>query len=567
MTFDFLPNEIFIECFEYLNVFDIFHSFDQLNSRFHTLIRSIPLHLNLHHINQSFFDQFCQQILLNPQIKNQIISLKLSNKNTYGQLNVFLSFFSFKEFPQLRSLTLIDLDSNNIEQIKSVLLILSDFFNDYSNVSITLPYDILSKLLPSRIQMTSILNSLVLHQTITSLTIDQCILDDLYQLFQYASMLKYLSIRKFRNSSLINNNSDHTFYLKELIIHNSNANFQIYELLLKQTPNLKKLTITVEDALDIIDAGRWQHLIQSSLHKLDIFNFRFFLWINTDYHNILNMLEQFQSDFWHQQHQWYTNYELNSLTAYIYTIPYVWNYYKLHPNRKTFGISSINNLNIFNNVTDLLLFIEILDDQSKYYFRHVKSLILTNEQDPFFDKFLWYNRHSEKNNRRLKSIRTIVNLSNLEHLDIKSICNHISSNTLLNILKQTPKLSSLVMTKSKLMSFLTNDKLCFYLNKMIKILDITHYDHDFLINMSQFSEDKFIESYQSKEFCQIFANVEQLQCCIKDTDVVLFILDHLPKLKKIQVKNFSCVFSQHIPSPVKMAASKRNINCIFLPNY
>jgi len=196
MTFDFSPNEIFIECFEYLNVFDIFHSFDQLNSRFHTLIRSIPLHLNLHHINQSFFDQFCQQILLNPQIKNQIISLKLSNKNTYGQLNVFLSFFSFKEFPQLRSFTLIDLDSNNIEQIKSILLILSDFFNDYSNDSITLPYDILSKLLPSRIQMTSIFNSLVLHQTITitSLTIDQCILDDLYQLFQYASMLKYLSI-------------------------------------------------------------------------------------------------------------------------------------------------------------------------------------------------------------------------------------------------------------------------------------------------------------------------------------------------------------------------------------
>jgi hypothetical protein len=114
MKFDQLPNEILIECFEYLNVLDIFYSFDQLNYHFHTLIRNISLNLNLHHMNKSLFDKFCHKMLLNPQIKNQIISLQLSNKNTSGQLNVFLSFFSLNEYCQFRLLTLIDL---NVEQI------------------------------------------------------------------------------------------------------------------------------------------------------------------------------------------------------------------------------------------------------------------------------------------------------------------------------------------------------------------------------------------------------------------------------------------------------------------
>ena len=82
MKFDQLPNEILIEYFKYLNALDIFYSFYQLNYRFHTLIRNISLHLNLHHINKSLFDQFCHEMLLNPQLKNQIISLQLSNKNT-----------------------------------------------------------------------------------------------------------------------------------------------------------------------------------------------------------------------------------------------------------------------------------------------------------------------------------------------------------------------------------------------------------------------------------------------------------------------------------------------------
>jgi hypothetical protein len=43
MKFELLPSEILMELLIYIN---IFYSFDQLNYRFHKLIRNIPLYLD-----------------------------------------------------------------------------------------------------------------------------------------------------------------------------------------------------------------------------------------------------------------------------------------------------------------------------------------------------------------------------------------------------------------------------------------------------------------------------------------------------------------------------------------
>ncbi|CAF3430040.1 unnamed protein product [Rotaria sp. Silwood2] len=117
MKFELLPNEILFICFEYLNVFDIFYSFDQLNDSFSKFIRNIRFQLNFENVQKAIFDKFCTKIKLNPEIKNQIYSLKLSNKNTCGQINAFLSIFSFKEFSYLRSLTLVDVEKQNIQHL------------------------------------------------------------------------------------------------------------------------------------------------------------------------------------------------------------------------------------------------------------------------------------------------------------------------------------------------------------------------------------------------------------------------------------------------------------------
>ncbi|CAF1212029.1 unnamed protein product [Rotaria sordida] len=76
--FENLPNELIIECLEYLNIFDTFHSFNGLNDRLGKLIRTISLHLNFTLVNKKRLEHFCQHILLYPETRQQIYPLRLS---------------------------------------------------------------------------------------------------------------------------------------------------------------------------------------------------------------------------------------------------------------------------------------------------------------------------------------------------------------------------------------------------------------------------------------------------------------------------------------------------------
>ncbi len=98
MKFEFLPNEILLLCFQYLNILDIFHSFDQLNNRFSKLIRTIQFELNFENIQKTIFDKFCTKMKLNPEIQKQIYSLKLSNEDTCGQIDAYFYLMNFLLF-------------------------------------------------------------------------------------------------------------------------------------------------------------------------------------------------------------------------------------------------------------------------------------------------------------------------------------------------------------------------------------------------------------------------------------------------------------------------------------
>jgi hypothetical protein len=92
MKFELLPNELVIECFEFLDIYMIF--FIHLIS-FNQLIRTIPLHLHFQHSQKSSFDKICKFLLLNSEVKNQIYSLELSTKNTCSQSrSIFINFFT-----------------------------------------------------------------------------------------------------------------------------------------------------------------------------------------------------------------------------------------------------------------------------------------------------------------------------------------------------------------------------------------------------------------------------------------------------------------------------------------
>ncbi|CAF2084700.1 unnamed protein product [Rotaria magnacalcarata] len=172
MKVELLPNEIFIECFQYLYASDIMYSFDQLNYRFNKLIRNISLHLIL----RGFEESLC---------------------------------------------------------------------NIYKTMSIK------------------------------SLMIDYRDLNDISQLLICTSMLKYLKVQHLFDSDITNGEWSFTnknkFNLKQFIINHSVAKFKVLELLLHYMINLEMFSISAPSQIEMVDANRWQHLIEASPPRLHAF--------------------------------------------------------------------------------------------------------------------------------------------------------------------------------------------------------------------------------------------------------------------------------------------------------
>ncbi|UJR07509.1 hypothetical protein I4U23_011798 [Adineta vaga] len=164
MNFEYFPNEILLECFQYFDALELFQSFGQLNLRFSKLIRTCPLNLSFHYVHKSIFDRFCQIMLSNSEIRSQILSLHLSNERTAGQIKLFLSLFSFEQFPNLRSLSLTKIRSGNVSQLKSMLPLLSKLSSFHLNET-DIEIDEIISVLPL-----SLLHTLTLRTPVAILT-------------------------------------------------------------------------------------------------------------------------------------------------------------------------------------------------------------------------------------------------------------------------------------------------------------------------------------------------------------------------------------------------------------
>jgi hypothetical protein len=287
-------------------------------------------------------------------------------------------------------------------------------------------------------------------------------------------------------------------------------------MILIKTPNLKSLTINAHVEKDIIDASQWQHFISYELPHLNIFKFKFTCRYFTRNKTIEKKFKEFQSDFWCIQHHWYTEYSLSKNSASIYTIPYISNRYELTPYTERYCNEFTNNVNVFDNVTDLIVVHDAITEKCQHYFSHVNSLTLVD-----------FSIFNEDTLGEIQLLKIVVNLFNIKHLTIKNTYEwRIPSHFLLTeILKETPQLSSLNINQHIFKSFIKNDELCDYLNKKIKILDVNGCLDEI------------------EEFCEMFSNVEQLRCKIEKADSVLFLIKHLPKLLRINLRSVpaSCV--------------------------
>ncbi|CAF4476266.1 unnamed protein product [Rotaria sp. Silwood2] len=323
------------------------------------------------------------------------------------------------------------------------------------------------------------------------------------------------------------------------MIDYSEANFQALQILLKYIPNLKILSIYAPNNMEMADADRWQHLIESSLIHLHIFKFIFGYYAIDPRPKILKKLEEFRTDFWIKQHQWYTNYEINESLVSIYTMPYIGYEYRLTPTMNKYVNSLINHSNGFNNVKNITVWLKPII-KNLYYFNNIQSLTLTceDDDDDQIDEYIL----SEK---QIKFLHMTVNLSNIKHLIIDDEC-CMTPSLLLKILIQSPCLSELTIENNILTLYLKNSQICELLNKNIIKLDISDDNRNIYIKSND------IDSFYSASNCQE-------DRCYMRLDNLLLILSKCRKLSIIILGKIR----QDIYSWIQINASTLNIDFYF----
>jgi hypothetical protein len=326
----------------------------------------------------------------NVEIQSQVYSLQLSNKNTHGQIEAFLSFFSLKQFSHLRSLTLIDVKRNNMEKLKSMLPSLSqlicfrlmDSEVDAEELLSQLPMPNLQTL--ATLSLNSVLTSLHEITLIRHLSVSSFSLNELCQVMRYTPMLQYLNAPNIVQELYdpmpveICFSGYYAVHLKHLIITDFECDFDDLKCFVKHIPNVKSLTISAYTDPKMFDACRWQQLITSSLPNLDSFQFKFAVNYRNQRNHFFNNFEQFQTHFWQEKHHWYTENSLSECSAFIYTIPYLVDSKRLPLNSVRYCNKWINNIKTFENVTDLKLSYGEITKECQYYFSNVRSLTITS---------------------------------------------------------------------------------------------------------------------------------------------------------------------------------------------
>lgn len=342
MNFESLPNEIFLDLFDYFDGTNLFYAFYRLNYRFsHLLCKQYrTFHFKFKSISKHKFDIICEQYL--PFITDQVITLSLSNgDDTPQQIDLFFSYISsINQFTHLRSLSLF-----NFRTYKIIMKIIDQchelrhftrlkfktcsftsshrHFQSIVNNIWSLPKlihfecDVICIVRPgfsAAVKISSSLQRLSLVQRRTTL-------NQINQLFEYTPHLKHLSIivKHLIDSDYLPSSFP---TLINLNIHVSNV-FDMSQIiyLLQNIPNLRRLNINLKS--NLIDGYKWEQIIDNYLPNLKIFQFQMqhILDFNQNIQEKLTeLIHPFRSSFWIDKHRWFVRCFTCQTTIYLYTL-------------------------------------------------------------------------------------------------------------------------------------------------------------------------------------------------------------------------------------------------------
>ena len=539
MIFEDLPNEILIECFKYLDIFEIFHSFNKLNFRFQALICYYPLAVDFHDDSQSQFDNVCEIIRSNRMLQKQLRSLRLSNEN-FPEIHLFLSMLSLSKFPNIQSLTLVELKQCDRLLLPNQLPTLSPLSCIRLIKCKSETSQILSSIQTSHLRTLSV-SELFAHDkllcnisTLRYLTLSTCDTEKLHHILDNALQLKYLNVDTVNRCVLSQNTiSENLVPIKQLILKKYEDNLVNLESIFKRISNLNSLTISINN-INVIDADQWQFWISIYLPKLK--KFRFYFHFNDQ--QLLNTIEEifqkFQSDFWTKEHQWFTEYIVSQNSASIYSIPYFLDSFKLERIVSGYECPLIPNSNKYAAVKCLEISrYAITDGLNQPYFANVDSLE--------FSAISLFN---------LELLMNSVDLIRIKEV-IFNVQNEIRSSFLFDLFEHAPNISSLSIEMPMLIPLLSNDKPRSYLKKKIKQLNLISHHSDFTVALQSDYERlrKLLTSDRFNRFnrrCQL-------------AGFLFFLIEFLPKLTRIEIPSSSSTHNFDTVGLVKQVAQELNV--------
>lgn len=499
--FDSFSIEIFHMIFDYLQPFDLFRAFTQINSYIDTMLYSYSrVQLNCKSMKKSTFDYICEHIY-----PHQLQSLVLiDDQYTPGQIKLFMSTVPLIKCNNLEVMKII-----KINDIKLLCLILShlddhprlrsltitDYYVDISRKNALYIIEILARLLCLKYLTCGQSSMLTILEKVkkpllklTHLTIDSCCLSDLISIFPWVPNLIYLNITvpfgrdQFSFDSIPLN-------LSSLIINSQRwFSFSEVENILSLTKSLKCFVFSTNGELDLLNARLWETLIKNNLSQLT----KFELSISPVENNITSddVLLPFENTFWKNEKHWHMAC-LISLTsqscARLYSIPYFTPTDSLYPADEGFHNRSLNSYSFNDHFTDLIVY-------------NLSSPILISS--PFINI---RNLSLQCDIYNINELKQIVNLLPVQHLILNT---YIEVFSLYDVLKEGSNIYKLSIgheTVKRNWNLLTDDQ-----NRYEQIKEL-------YINEP-------ISSSQIDQLCQKFPKLQFVSLYIKERNDIFRIL-------------------------------------------
>lgn len=363
--FEDLSNEIFYEIFEYLDGYDLYRAFDDLNARFNHLLIYLPIPLKIKLNCPNSIEQLDHYRNIIQSNRQRILSLSLENNRL---INVFFSnYLTSSLFKRLESIVLEGIESDTllstISYFKSIPCLFSltvclpmfdmecplDIY--YSIFSLnSLKYVKLSTQIDIDLYYVDLF-PVILHDDEHSknteyLTIDhRCNVVEFYHIISLLPKLRSLKCANLQNSIFPTNivPSISFSHLTSLDIEHTSISFTEFASLATQVlAKIKILKIAIISDMTYMNAQKWEELITNSMPNLC----KFYLYhhecqVDSEYVSFCKSIEGFMSSFWTER-KWYVECVID--TGGIH--------YSIHPDTHTLlSIENISDDRLFDEYT------------------------------------------------------------------------------------------------------------------------------------------------------------------------------------------------------------------------